>query len=175
MATSFPISLPWAPTGSVNQAALDTAFTTPINDLAALASWGYVTAASSTSTVTLSTTSNFAGLASATVVLSTQRHLKVTTKCRYQLGTATAGHLQLNSAYNTGSSVVIGSAVQLGITEHISANVSGLNGSAGGTAIADQVFTAGTYTFYAVVARTNGATSDLAGSWYLLVEDLGSA
>lgn len=33
MATTFPISTPWAPTGLVTQAAMDTKFTTPINDL----------------------------------------------------------------------------------------------------------------------------------------------
>lgn len=37
MPTSFPISIPHAPTGFVDQAALDAAFTTPINDLAAQA------------------------------------------------------------------------------------------------------------------------------------------
>lgn len=36
MSTTFPITVPHAPTGSVNQAALDLAFTTPINDLYAL-------------------------------------------------------------------------------------------------------------------------------------------
>lgn len=36
MATSFPMSLPHAPTGFVNQAALDTALTVPINDLYAI-------------------------------------------------------------------------------------------------------------------------------------------
>lgn len=36
MPTSFPMSIPHAPTGFVNQAALDAAFSTPINDLYAL-------------------------------------------------------------------------------------------------------------------------------------------
>lgn len=35
MSTTFPMAIPHAPTGFVNQAALDAAFTTPINDLAA--------------------------------------------------------------------------------------------------------------------------------------------
>lgn len=37
MPTSFPMSTPHAPTGFVTQAALDAAFTVPINDAAALA------------------------------------------------------------------------------------------------------------------------------------------
>lgn len=37
MPTVFPLAIPHAPTGSVTQAALDTAFTIPLNDLAASA------------------------------------------------------------------------------------------------------------------------------------------
>jgi hypothetical protein len=49
------MSIPHSPTGFVNQASLDNAFTVPINDLAAAASLGEYGRASSGTGVTLAT------------------------------------------------------------------------------------------------------------------------
>lgn len=169
MSTTFPMSLPHAPTGFVNQAALDTAFTTPINDLAAQVPPGFIGESSSASTVTLAGTTAVAGLATYTFTLPVTTRVKITVMCRYRPG-ATAGRLTVRAGSNSGSSAVIGSFAQVGAIFDIGIAASALSS---GTALGTQLLTAGQYTAYASVARTGGTVGDLVDSWYTLVEGVG--
>lgn len=173
MATSFPMSLPHAPTGFVNQAALDTAFTTPINDLAAQVSGGYLGDANSGSSIALSTTSDFAGNGSQTFTLSTTRRVLILTIARYQI-TSTAGRMTVQSGYNTGTSPSIGSVVKVGQGSFVTCTVAGINGTQSVPAFGTALLAAGTYTAYPVVTRVNGSTTDLANTFGTLVLDMGS-
>src|SRR4051812_3040621 len=160
MPTSFPMSIPHSPTGFVNQASLDNAFTVPINDLAAAASLGEYGRATSSTTVTLATIgADVAGSASVTFTLASTRRVRIDTWAAYRLNTAVGGRMTLMCAYNTGASVVLGSAVQLGINQGL-ANFTGTSGISGQSAISNAysvLLTAGTYTAYGVVQRqSNG-------------------
>jgi hypothetical protein len=116
MPTSFPMSIPHSPTGFVNQASLDNAFTVPINDLAAAASLGEYGRATSGTTVTLATIGvDVAGDSSVTFTLASTRRVRIDVWAAYRLNTATGGRMTIMPAYNTGASVVLGSAVQIGI------------------------------------------------------------
>lgn len=173
MATTFPMTLPHAPTGFVNQAALDTAFTTPINDLAALVAQGYLGEASSSSAVTLSTTSAFAGLAPVTFTLAVQRRVKISVNVRYNPAGAATARYQTRPGYNTGSSASIGSFSPVGVVSD-DTETTVQQGSAFGLGTA--LLAAGTYTAYASVTRIfGGASGDVANVFYTLVEDCGGS
>src|SRR4051812_36482611 len=179
MPTSFPMSIPHSPTGFVNQASLDNAFTVPINDLAAAASLGEYGRSTAATAVTLTAlTTDFAGAASVTFTLASTRRVRIDTWAAYRLQSATGGRMTLMCAYNTGSSVVLGSAVQLGINQGI-ANFTGTTGITGQSSVSNAysvLLTAGTYTAYGVVQRASGGNAaDIAAGFITIVTDMGSS
>jgi hypothetical protein len=115
--TTFPMSIPHAPTGSVNQAALDAAFSIPINDLyaiAAAAGQGYIGETHDRGCRHAdSTTSAFASTASITFTLTTTRRVRIMGTIGVQANTA-PGHYSIRAGYNSGSSAVIGSFIGVG-------------------------------------------------------------
>lgn len=173
MATSFPMPLPHAPTGFVNQAALDAAFTTPINDLWTAVSGGYLGDANSGASITLSTTSDFAGNGGQTFTLSSTRRVLILTIARYQIASS-AGRMTVQSGYNSGTSPSIGSVMKVGQGSFVTCTVTGLNGTASVPAFGTALLSAGTYTAYPVVTRVGGSTTDLANTFGTLVLDMGS-
>lgn len=175
MPTSFPMSLPHAPTGFVNQAALDTAFTTPINDLYNLVGGnGYIGEANNTGTVTLNAIADFASLATVTFTLSTQTRVRIYASAGYSPTAASAtARYRTRAGYNTGSSVVLGSFVQVGQPFDMP-DTSANPGSAAteGTAL----LAAGTYIAYGIVRRSNGgAATDTATNFNVAVYGVGFA
>src|SRR4051812_13262958 len=107
MPTSFPMSIPHSPTGFVNQASLDNAFTVPINDLAAAALLGEYGRANASTTVSLTTlATDVAGPVSVTFTLASTRRVRIDVWAAYRINTATGGRMSLMAAYNTGASVV---------------------------------------------------------------------
>jgi len=175
VATSFPMSLPHAPTGFVNQAALDTAFTTPINDLAAQSSLGYYGDQTSAATVTLSTTSAFAGGAAVTFTLSTQRRVRIVCNARFQMTSGTSGRYQLIAACNSGTTPTIGSATLGGLAQSLVLTITSLSGSASLQQEGTILLAAGTYVAYPSLTRlSGGSTTDTVPACYVAVYDAGS-
>lgn len=170
---STPLVLPYFSAGYVTAPGLDTKIATVLNQLMAGTAKGMIGETSSASTVTLSTTNAFAGLAVVTFTLATQRRVKISVLARYSPAGATNARYQTQAGYNTGSSAAIGSFVGVGqvhdLVNTIATNASGIGF---GTAL----LAAGTYTAYASVKRiTNGSATDTAGNpFYTLVEDIGS-
>lgn len=130
------------------------------------------------STVPLTTAAtNVAGAASVTFTLTQQRRVKITVEASYRLGTTTGGQMRMLPGYNSGSSVVIGSATTIGVTGYCrnDSATTGINGANGSTTFGTVLLPAGTYTAYAVVQRAvGGSASDVAASFYTLVEDVGA-
>lgn len=124
--------------------------------------------ATSSSTVTLSTTGTFAGLATVTFTLAAQARVRIDVAARYQPAAAANGWYRIRAGYNTGSSAVVGSFVPVGqvYETNLTSTVTG-SGSACGTAL----LAAGTYTAYGAVARiASGSTTDLASMFYCVAE-----
>jgi hypothetical protein len=174
--TSFPMSIPHAPTGSVNQAALDAAFSIPINDLyaiAAAAGQGYIGETTTGAAVTLTTTSAFASTASITFTLTTTRRIRIDTMAVYIAGTA-PGHAAFTSGYNSGASAVIGSFIQVGQRSLATTTIAGGNGAVSSWSGGTVLLTAGTYTAFISCQRTTGGATDTASNFYVLVTDIGA-
>lgn len=178
MPTSFPIALPNAPTGFVTQAALDAAFTTPINDLYALLlglGQGVINETTTGAAVTLSTTSAFASTASVTFTLTSQRRVRIDVQSIYVMASGASGRFITRAAYNSGASAVIGSAVTPGSGMSAVATVTGGNGAPGTSTFCTALLPAGTYTAYASVQRSaGGSATDTAQNFYVLVTDIGA-
>lgn len=176
MSTTFPMSIPHAPTGFVNQAALDTAFTTPINDLAAqfaAGSQGLLNETTAGANVTLSTTSLFASAAVYTFTLATQRRIRIEVGCDITLASGVAGRYGCQAGYNSGSSAVIGSFAGVGRERYTAGSIAGLLSAV--TTSGTALLAAGTYTAYMAVRRFSGGTAtDTAGNYSLAVYDEGA-
>lgn len=175
MPTSFPMSIPHAPTGFANQAALDTAFSTPINDLYAVVQslgQGLLGYQESSATVTLvSAAVDVAATASVTFTLATQRRIRVDVMCQFSMASGTSAQYRMQIGYNTGSSVVIGSVTKVGHVACTEITVVGAIQSSGDfTTI---LLPAGTYTVYPAVQRNSGGSAtDTARSCSVLVTDI---
>jgi hypothetical protein len=154
--TSFPMSIPHAPTGFVNQAALDTAFSTPINDLyavAAAAGQGFIGDSAAGAAVTLSTTSAFASTTTVTFTLTSTRRVRIMGTIGVQANTA-PGHYSIRAGYNSGSSAVIGSFIGVGGSGFLlTTTTAGGNGAVSGMHEGTVLLTAGTYTAYISITR----------------------
>jgi hypothetical protein len=176
--TSFPMSIPHAPTGTVNQAAMDTAFTTPINDLyavAAAAGQGYVGESTTGAAVTLSTTSAFASTTSVTFTLTATRRIRIDTNAAYIMNTGTSGHCNLRAGYNSGSSPVIGSFTGVGQQAVVTTTTTGSGGAVSGACFGTVLLTAGTYTAYISCTRSvGGGATDSVTAFDVLVTDIGA-
>lgn len=133
---------------------------------------GWIGGNTSASTVTLSTTSAFAGLGSKTFTLTEQRRVRIYVNVEYDPATAVIATYQTIAGYNSGSSAVIGSFTQAGMPFSINyATVRPFNGAVEGTVL----LAAGTYTAYASVKRVSGGTAtDTAGPFQVDVYDVGS-
>lgn len=179
MPTSFPMSIPHAPTGFVNQAALDTAFSTPINDLyaiAAAAGQGFIGDSSAGSPVTLSSTSAFASTTTVTFTLTSTRRVRLVGSIGIQANTA-PGHYSIRVGYNAGSSAVIGSFVNVGSPGFLmSTSTAGGNGAVSGVHEGTVLLTAGTYTAYLSIVRGTGTggVTDVTLWPYVAVSDIGA-
>lgn len=148
------------------------------------AAWAVVTPgfligdAASVSSVTFSTTSAFASLASVTFTLPVQRRVRIVNTARYALASATGGRMQIIPAYNTGASVVIGSVVSLTNGQYHVSNFTGTAGASGsisGMTECTVLLAAGQYTAYATVTRVSGgSTTDSATAFYTAVYDAGA-
>lgn len=176
MSTSFPMTIPHAPTGFVNQAALDTAFTVPINDLAALVAalpQGLLGETGSTSTVTIATTAATGLTASVIFTLATQRRVRIAVGGNVQVATAPASY-NLRAGYNAGSGVGTPSVVGFGSTFQVSATgTAGINGAFTEGSI---LLPAGTYTAYATVTRlSGGSATDVGQRNTIAVYDVGAS
>jgi len=117
------------------------------------------------------------GTCSVTVTLATTRRLRIVTKTLVTQNTTATGRYQLTAAYNSGSSVVVGSVVRLGTSPYPNESfVSTVNGSL--IPMVDEhsvLLTAGTYTFYPAVSRVSGGTgSDSCSFGYTAVYDAGA-
>jgi hypothetical protein len=96
----------------------------------------------------------------------------------YRLNTAVGGRMTIMPAYNTGASRVLGSAVQIGVSQPIAnfTGTSGVNGQSGISNAYSVLLTAGTYTAYAVVQRQSGGNAgDQAFNFVTIVTDMGSS
>ena len=177
MATTFPMPIPHAPTGFVNQAALDTAFTTPIHDLAAIAPQGILGEATSGSAVTLSTTSSFAGLATVTFTLTATRRVRIMVQASFVPAGTSSVRWTIQPGYNTGVSASIGSVTLVGASYDVSKDGGGTTGrSQSASSTGTKLLPAGTYTAYAAIARpVGGSASDTVTNFYILVEDIGGS
>lgn len=125
--------------------------------------------ASSVSILTLSTTSAFAGLATETFTLIQQTRVEIKTVARCK-GTS-GGRIQVQSAYNTGSSANIATAVLLGQPFDCGSDANSLWSS--GFGIGTALLAAGTYTAYASLKRFAGAATDTADDFYVSVLAVG--
>lgn len=132
--------------------------------------------ATSASTVTLSTTSSFAGLAVVTFTLGSQRRVKISVQTSFSQSATTSVRWTVQAGYNTGSSAVIGSFVGVGTAYDVGKDGGGTTPrSVSGFALGTKLLAAGTYTAYAAVTRpVGGAITDTAGNFYTLVEDIGA-
>lgn len=160
-----------APNGPVQIQQLATDIDTDVTK-ASLGSYGETIDGSA---VTLSTTSAFAGAATRTFNLTSQRRVRIVTQTRFQLAAGTSARYLLQSAYNAGSSASIGSATTVGTAASQVLSIIGVNGS--GTLMQEgtALLAAGTYTAYPSVTRAaNGSTTDVATGFYVAVYDAGS-
>ena len=170
-ATDLPDPATWFANALITSALMKSNYTDPIN----LLPRPFYGEGNSTSSVTLSSTADFAGLGAVTFTLSVQRRVKITTMATFIPATAVQAGYRVQSAYNTGSSAVIGSVVKIGqqcAVDDGDATTRNRSGVAVGTVL----LTAGTYTAYGAVARpAGGAATDTATNFYVLVEDLGAS
>jgi hypothetical protein len=175
--TSFPMSIPHAPTGFVNQAALDAAFSTPINDLYALVAamgQGFINDSNAGAAVTLSTTSAFASTTAVTFTLTSQRRVRIVGTIGIQCNTA-PGHYAIRAGYNSGSSAVIGSFTGVGGSGVLlTTATAGGNGAVSGTHEGTALLAAGTYTAYISLTRATGGATDTTVWPYVAVFDVGA-
>lgn len=135
---------------------------------------GFINEAYSASSVTLSGTTDNAGLARVTFTLASQRRVKISVMATLNPATTSDGHYEVQAAYNTGSTVAIGSVVNVGMKDSIATgtNLRFRAGKSFGTA----VLPAGTYIAYGRELRgSGGATTDVFNEHYVLVEDLGAS
>ena len=131
---------------------------------------GYVGEVTSSSAVTLSTTSAFAGLATITFTLARQTRIKISGIARYNPGSS-GGNLRVQAGYNSGSSATIGSFTGVGqIWNSASDSAKAHSGLGIGTAL----LAAGTYTAYLSLTRVGGSATDTADNFSVLVEALGN-
>lgn len=164
---TLPLSSPFADNTLVNKAQLDQVVTA-LNTSA----FGIESETVTGSTITLSTTSRFAAGATATFVLTATSRIKITTSAQYVPATTTSGRCTVQSGYNTGSSVVIGSFV--GVGQAIAVISSSTLGPTGTVAVGTVVLAAGTYIAYPGVTRVSGGSAtDTTNTPYVLVEHIG--
>lgn len=123
---------------------------------------------------TLSTTSAFAGQATVTFTLAVQTRVRVDVIAQFQ-GTGTQGRFLVRPGYNTGSSAVIGSVVQIGFFGSVqTGSVSGGGGDSTSASFGTVLLAPGTYTAYPVVQRASGGTAtDVCQSSMTLVTAVG--
>lgn len=135
---------------------------------------GFITDATSSSTVTLATAvANVASSATVTFTLTETRRVRIVTSCQFSMASGTDGRYRLNSAYNSGVSVVLGSAITVGALFGTCITTVGdiCSGFGDGTV----VLAAGSYTAYALVQRNSGGgATDTARTSYVAVYDCGT-
>ena len=131
--------------------------------------------ATSTTSVTLSTTSAFAGSATVTFTLSAQTRVKITTLATMVPNGTSSARYDVQAGYNSGSSASIGSVVKVGIPFLIGIEGGGTTGrNQTGIALGTVLLSAGTYTAYASITRTSGGDAgDAFNSFQTLVEFCG--
>jgi hypothetical protein len=163
--------------GHIGAPAVQANIVDPINAFAAQAALGFVDESLTGTSVVLSTTAAKAAGANVTFVVPTglTGRYKITTSAQFVPASAANGRYLLQSSYNTGGSVVIGSAVSVGQAIALTTdNTAAGGGPAGNTAVGTVLLTAGTYTAYPVVTRNAGGnSSDTANTPYVLVEHIG--
>lgn len=136
---------------------------------------GYLNDQSSAGTVTLATAAaNVASSATTTFTLTETRRVRIVTSCQFLMSSGTDGRYRLQSAYNSGSSAVPGSAVSVGaLFGNVASAVGDIVSCFGDGTV---LLAAGTYTAYALVSRNaGGGATDTARSSYVAVYDCGNS
>jgi len=168
-ATDLPDPATWFTNVTITSALMKSNIIDPIN----LLPRGNLGSASSTSNVTFSTTSAFAGLATLTITLAQQRRVKISVQNRFNPVSGVASRMAIQAGYNSGSSAVIGSFVGVGQEADLSL---GTSTQASQSAFGGVLLAAGTYTFYASIQRVvGGGATDTSNLHYLVVEDIGAS
>jgi hypothetical protein len=165
--TTFPITSPFTDGTVVTKAQLD-ALKDAINALPR----GFVGDSQSNTAVTLATSGGgaFASPNKVTFTLTDTRRIQIYAQAKYNPSGST-GRMSIQGAYNTGSSISLGSATL------IEQPGSSGGGTVGGSTVEGTVLLpAGTYTAFAAVGRvTAGSGTDTADTWLVAVYDMGNS